>query len=160
MKDGANQKHMIDLLFPILLWTVLLICSIFTIVLGIHFYQKSTERISSTYEVRTVLSYVREKIHQADTEAAVSLGFLDDTESLILKQHSGNQIYNTYIYAYENALFELTTLDGVTLSPKDGTKILDVDGFTIVEESPGIFTFSCTDTAGHVVSTTVATICH
>lgn len=160
MKGISTQKHMIDLLFPIMLWAVLLICSIFTIVLGIHFYQESTERISSTYEVRTVLSYVREKIHQADAEHAVSLGFLGDTESLILKQYSGEQLYITYIYAYEDALFELTTIDGVTLSPKDGTKIFDVDDFTITEDASGVYTFSCTDADGHMISTTVSTVCH
>lgn len=160
MKGVSNQKHMIDLLFPIMLWAVLLICSIFTVILGIHFYQGSTERISSNYEIRTVLSYVREKIHQADTANAVSLGFLGETESLILEQYSGEQLYKTYIYAYDDALWELTTQDGITLSPKDGTKLFDVKNFRIAENAPGVYTCSCTDAAGRMVSTTVSTVCH
>ncbi len=160
MKKKFQQKHVIDLLFPIMLWAVLLICSIFTIILGIHFYQESTKRISSTYEIRTVLSYVREKIHQADSGQAVSVGFLGNTQSLILQQYSGEQSYTTYIYAYNDALWELTALGEAALSPEDGTKIFDIADFTITEKASGIYTFSCTDADGHTVSATVSTICH
>ena len=49
------MKHKLDLLFPMMLWSVLLICSVFTILIGIHFYENTNERISSNYETRTLL---------------------------------------------------------------------------------------------------------
>ena len=72
MKGVSNHKHMIDILFPIMLWAILLICSVFAMILGIHFYEKTTNRISSNYETRTALSYLREKIHQNDQCESIS----------------------------------------------------------------------------------------
>ena len=158
MKGISNKKHTIDLLFPILLWAVLLICPIFTVLLGIHFYEKTTDRITSNYETRTALSYLREKIHQNDESDAISIGTLGEVESLIIEQTYGDKLYKTYIYSYENALWELMAQDGLSVSPTDGTKILDVKGFSMEETAPGIFVFSCTNEIGQTVSTTVSTI--
>ena len=158
MKGVSSRKHMIDLLFPIMLWAVLLICSVFSIILGIHFYEKTTNRISSNYETRTALSYMKEKIHQNDLYNSVSIGSFDHCESLILEQESEGHLYKTYIYVYENALWEVTVQDGVSISAKDGTKILDVTDFSMSETTPGLFTFSCTNHLGRTVSTSVSTM--
>ena len=158
MKGVLGRKHMIDVLFPIMLWAVLLICSVFAMVLGIHFYEKTTNRISSTYETRTALSYLREKIHQNDQNQSISIGSFDETEALIFEQTYGDKLYKTYIYEYENALWELMLQDGVQASCKDGTKILDVREFSMKEISPGIFIFSCTNEAGKPSTITVTSI--
>ena len=158
MKGVSSRKHMIDLLFPIMLWAILLICSVFAMILGIHFYEKTTNRISSNYETRTALSYLREKIHQNDQCESISIGSLDDAQALVFEQTYGDTLYKTYIYEYENALWELMVQDGVQASLKDGTKILDVEDFSMEETSPGIFTFSCTNQAGNTVTATVTSV--
>ena len=158
MKGVSHRKHMIDVIFPIMLWAILLICSILAIILGIHFYEQTTARISSNYETRTALSYLREKIHQNDQYQSISIGSFDETEALVFEQVYGNSLYQTYIYEYENALWEITLQDGVLASCEDGTKILDVKDFSMEESAPGIFIFTCTNEAGKTVSITVASV--
>lgn len=158
MKGVSNRKHMIDILFPIMLWAILLICSVFAMILGIHFYEKTTNRISSNYETRTALSYLREKIHQNDQCESISISSFDGAEALVFEETYGDLLYRTYIYEYENALWELMVQDGVNASLKDGTKILDVDDFSMKETSSGIFTFSCTNQAGNTVTATVTSV--
>lgn len=153
------MKHKLDLLFPMMLWGVLLICSVFTILLGIHFYENTNERISSNYETRTALSYMREKIHQNDAAGAISIGNLDASDSLIIEQTYNDKTYYTYIYAYENALWELMVQDGIEVSPEDGTKIMDVSDFTMREIRPGVFHFSCKNATGKEVSATISSVC-
>ena len=152
------MKHKLDLLFPILLFGCLSICAVFTILIGIHFYEDTTERISSNYESRTALSYLREKIHQNDENGNISLGTLAGNDSLIIRHNYNENLYYTYIYVYENALWELIIQDGVEVSPKDGTKILDVSDFRMEESAAGRFHFSYTNADGHTVTSTVTAL--
>lgn len=154
------MKHKLDLIFPILLWGMLLICAVFTILVGIHFYENTTERISNNFDARTALSYLREKIHQNDEDGSISLGQFADQDSIIIQQTINETIYYTYIYAYENALWELTAQEGIDLSPSDGTKIIDVKDFHMEEISSGHFYFSCKNQDGYEISTKVSAISH
>lgn len=48
------------------------------------------------YESRTVLSYLTEKIHQNDN-GTVTIGSVDGTDSLIIRQDYDGEEYCTYI---------------------------------------------------------------
>lgn len=154
------MKHKLDLLFPFMLWGALLVCCVLTILMGIHFYENTNERISATYESRTALSYLREKIHQNDEHRNISLGTLNGNDSLIIQQSYNEKTYFTYIYVYEHALWELMAQDGISVSPEDGTKILEVQDLQMEEPEPGRFHFSYTDTDGHKITASVSTLSH
>lgn len=152
------MKHKLDLLFPMLLWGALLICCVFSILIGIRFYERTTDQISATYESRTALSYLREKIHQNDENGNISLGTLDGVDSLIIEQTYHDKIFFTYIYAYENALWELMVQDGIDVSPKDGTKILEVTDLKMKESAKGLFQFTYTNPDGRSITSTVSVL--
>ena len=152
------MKHKLDLLFPIMLWGSLLICCVFSILIGIRFYERTTDQISATYESRTALSYLREKIHQNDEYGNISLGTLDGVDSLIIEQTYHDKIFYTYIYAYENALWELMVQDGIDVSPKDGTKILEVTDLTMEESAKGLFQFTYTNPEGQIIRSSVSVL--
>lgn len=154
------MKHKLDLLFPILLFGCLSICAVFTILVGIHFYEDTSDRIASNYESRTALSYLREKIHQNDENGNISLGTFEGNDCLIIEQTYEDKFYYTYIYAYENALWELTVQDGIDVSPEDGTKILDVAGFYMEESETGRFHFTYTNADGRTITSTVSALTH
>ena len=114
MAESTARKHTIDILFPWALFGLLAICGLLVLILAADIYQDTTTMADENYESRTVLSYLTEKIHQNDN-GTVTIGSVDGTDSLIIRQDYDGEEYCTYIFeALENGLlhFSCTSEDG------------------------------------------------
>ncbi|MDD2978650.1 MAG: DUF4860 domain-containing protein [Hespellia sp.] len=156
MQSKNEKKHVIDFLFPIALLFVFAASSFVVILLAANVYSKTTAASQEHYETRTPLSYVAEKIRQADEGGGVAVGDFNGLDALILTQKYGGQKFITYIYAYEGELMELFIQDGVKASPASGTGIMEVEAFHVGETRPGIFQFSCTSAEGSTLTSYVS----
>lgn len=152
-----NKKHMIDFIFPVVLFFVFALCALAVLLLSAGIYQSTTEHSARAYNARTGLSYISEKIHQNDVNGGVRIGTLDGQEALILTQTHEDVEYSTYIYTYNNELKELFLKENATADPTAGTTILDVQDFQMEQLGPHLFQFSCTDGSGEENEITVAT---
>ena len=146
--EKLKKRHVIDLLFPIVLFLVLAASSLFLVILAANDYKKSVAWEESNYQSRTCLSYVTEKIRQSDENGGIEAGTFDGIPCLILRQTFGEQSYVTYLYSYEGKLCELFVQEGVLLQASDGQGIMDVNGFRITEQEEGVFRISCSDENG------------
>lgn len=140
-----RRKHMIDLLFPVALFFVFALSAVTLILLAAGIYRAATENSSLQYTSRTGLAYISEKIHQCDENGGIYLGTLDGCEALILEQQYGEDMYRTYIYAWEESLRELFIRDGVEAEAENGRTILEVRDFTVEQLTDRVFRFTCTD---------------
>lgn len=158
MKCHFNRKHVVDIIFPFAVFFVFAASSLLVILLAADIYRDTTAMADSNYESRTVLSYMREKIHQADENAGVSIGSFDGHDSVIIRQSYGQQNYQTYIYEDGGVLRELFLQEGVEASAADGRKIMEVHNLQLEQLEKGLFRISCTAREGEKLETVVAVV--
>ena len=85
MRFQPRKHHIIDILFPISLYFVFTVSALTVLLLATNVYRITTENSALNFNANTSLSYITEKIHQNDTEGAVSIGSFDGHQALILK---------------------------------------------------------------------------
>lgn len=111
-------------LFSMLLFFVFLFCSVFTVLIGSRVYENIRERDNDSFYRDTAVSYVVNKIRQADQSGGVTVGETDDgTIFLLLTSQVNGAVYETWIYTMDGVLRELFTPRGSGLSVEDGLEI-------------------------------------
>lgn len=137
MREKDN-KHIIDILFVLALFGIFVISAIFLISIGANIYSDTVKSMDNNFNSRTAVAYIIEKVHQSDENASVSVGDFDGCPSLIINSVSNDKEYTTYIYECEGSLRELTVRSNISLSPKAGQKILDIDSFSIEKRNDNL----------------------
>ena len=148
MRERTERKHVIDFLFPLALFFVLTATSVALVVLASGTYSRQVQDSEDSFASRTALSYVTEKIHQADEYGAVYAGTFDGQDAIVIRQTYSEQTYVTYLYEYDGYLRELFIQDGVDAKASDGRKILASDCFS--------FHLYCTNKDGSISDTYVS----
>ena len=142
MAESTARKHTIDILFPWALFGLLAICGLLVLILAADIYQDTTTMADENYESRTVLSYLTEKIHQNDN-GTVTIGSVDGTDSLIIRQDYDGEEYCTYIFEEDGMLKELFVRSGTAVSTADGKAVIPVEDFKMEALENGLLHFSC-----------------
>ena len=156
MRERTERKHVIDFLFPLALFFVLTATSVALVVLASGTYSRQVQDSEDSFASRTALSYVTEKIHQADEYGAVYAGAFDGQDAIVIRQTYSEQTYATYLYEYDGYLRELFIQDGVDAKASDGRKILASDSFSFEETKDGLFHLYCTNKDGSISDTYVS----
>ena len=138
-KEYTERKHVIDFLFPLALFFALAASSVALVVLASGSYSRQVHTSEDSYASCTALSYVTEKLHQADSSDAIDAGTFDGQDAILIRQEYSGQTYVTYLYAYDGYLRELFIKEGVAASAGDGREILATDGFSFEESRDGLF---------------------
>ena len=76
----TQKKHMIDILFPIILFFIFAISAIIVLLLAANVYRSTAKGLTTDYLTGTSLAYVSEKIHQNNEAGAISIGRTSDTQ--------------------------------------------------------------------------------
>ncbi len=148
MQTRRETHHLIDFLFPVALLFVFAFSAVAVILLATDVYRDTAAHSARTYTAETALAYLTEKVHQGDHEGQVEICEFDGCRALRIRQTYEDANYSTYIYAYQGALRELFTKDGVNVSVEDGQSILEISDLTFADLGEGLLSFSCTDTDG------------
>lgn len=156
MKRRNEKKHVIDFLFPLAVFFVLVASSVAIVVLASGFYSRQVKTSSASYSGRTALAYVTEKMHQNDENGAIADGTFDGENALVIRQRYDEKDYVTYLYAYDGYLRELFVRDGTEAKASDGRKILVTKDFEAKETSDGIFHLYCENEDGKKTDTFVS----
>ena len=156
MRERTERKHVIDFLFLLALFFVLTATSVALVVLASGTYSRQVQDSEDSFASRTALSYVTEKIHQADEYGAVYAGTFDGQDAIVIRQTYSEQPYVTYLYEYDGYLRELFIQDGVDAKASDGRKILASDCLSFDETQDGLFHLYCTNKDGSISDTYVS----
>ena len=131
MRERTERKHVIDFLFPLALFFVLTATSVALVVLASGTYSRQVQDSEDSFASRTALSYVTEKIHQADEYGAVYAGTFDGQDAIVIRQTYSEQTYVTYLYEYDGYLRELFSASEAQMTPADGEKVLEAQALTV-----------------------------
>ena len=128
MKDKQN-RHIVDILFVIALFSIFVLSAIFLISIGAGIYSKTMSNMDSNFTSRTAVAYIVEKVHQSDTEGLVTVDEFDGCRAIVITSYVNDREYKTYLYEYKGMLKELMVRSDVTLSASAGQDILAVRTF-------------------------------
>lgn len=125
-----------SLLFIILLFFSLTLCSLFTVLIGSQVYENINGRMEENFSGQTALSYISNKVKQTDIAGAVSIRTIDNTQVLVLEQTFDGRAYETMIYQMDGQIRELFSEKDANLGLEAGIAILPCSGleFTPVSD--------------------------
>lgn len=141
-ENNIPNQFSIQFVFVMLLFLIIVILSVTIILLGKNIYNSINEDRKNNYEVRVSLSYIANKIRQADKLNAVEIREADGQAAIVINESYDGSNYQTWIYYYDNCLYEILTDVGSEFNFSDGMKVLEVDSFEIDEIKDNLYKFS------------------
>lgn len=127
-KEKRNKGQSVQFLFTLLLFLILTICGIFTITFGAKVYKNIDTRMNENFTGTTALSYVSNKVRQADESDAISVLKLENTQVLKIQQVFNGINYFTLIYFKDGSIKELFISEDSQFTLEDGIAIMVGDG--------------------------------
>lgn len=152
MRLERKTRHVVDVLFAAALFGVFLISSVMVIAVGAGAYRNVAEQSEQDYTLRTSLSYVSQKLRQADQEGALSLGTVGGKDALMFSSEHEGVSYTTYIYEHNGSLCELFTKSDAPADPDYGTALLSLTSFETEVLNDSLCRISITDSSGRTSS--------
>lgn len=137
-----NQSY--QFIFILLLFFIIAIISLMVILLGKDIYSSINEDRISNYEKRVSLSYVANKIRQSDKENNIRIENLNGINAIVINEKYDEAVYETWIYHYDNAIYEMFTDEGVKFNLDDGMRIMEIDNFNIELINDNLYKFKAT----------------
>lgn len=123
-----RQKHSIDLLFSLSLFTVFVICSFLVLLLQTGSYKTIIEKGEKLESIHTPLAYLSSIIRSHDQSNQLQLQNIEGVTVLTAIDDDG---MITYIYQRDHSLMELQMVDDVQPDLAAGTALFPIKAFQV-----------------------------
>lgn len=133
-----------DALFVITLFLVFAVSVVMLTGTGARVYQNIVNSMTENYDSRTSFTYVINKIHQNDSEDAVSLGEYEGLDAVLISEEINNVSYCTYLYFYDGYMREIFTRYGSEFDPGLGTPLFALNDFQATAITDSLYRFDIT----------------
>lgn len=149
MKQTSDRKagfSELGSLFTLLLFLVFVLCALFTIMIGSRVYAGIQDKDSAIFYRDTSVSYIKNKVRQADRAGQLTVRDMDGTSVLCITDASlstEDTEYVTYIYAQDGWLKELFTSTDSGLTLADGIPVMECEKAQFSMEETETGTSSC-----------------
>lgn len=124
-QPSSSRSGSMAFLFSMLLFLVFILCSVFIILIGSRVYTNIRARNDAAFYSDTALSYISNKVRQADRSGFVNVEEIDGLSVLVLTSEYDGILYDTWIYTKDGSLRELFSEKGSGLTTDDGLPIMD-----------------------------------
>lgn len=138
----GKRSRLLEVVPNFLLFFLFACCMFFVLISGAKSYKNVTAVMEEQFSINTCISYVTAKVRHYDSEGAVMIGKIGDTDALLLKEMIDGEEYLTYLYCYDGSLMELFCSADMEVYPVEGQKIMELDSLELVVEDDLIH-FSC-----------------
>ncbi|MDF2616817.1 MAG: hypothetical protein K0Q47_1472 [Sedimentibacter sp.] len=137
-----SKQFSFQFIFIMLLFLIIVILSVMIIVLGKNIYVNINEDRDTNYEIRVSLSYISNKIRQSDKQGTVEIRNYEDRNAVVINETYDDENYETWIYFYDNAIYEMFTDENTSFQPEEGMRIVDCDGLEITKLNDNLYKFA------------------
>ncbi|MEE1029240.1 MAG: DUF4860 domain-containing protein [Agathobacter sp.] len=145
-----NPLKRVDTVFVFLLFSLFAFTAFVLIIIGVKQYENTAASMDHNYQVRTINSYLREKVRQNDILSDITTFEVDGTNVLSLSTEiEGNQYY-TLIYCYDGFLMEQLVSEDAVYSLSSGQKLIELDSIEIEVNPSGYLKAVYTASNGEV----------
>ncbi len=148
MKFKINKnEHTVDLIFTLALFCVFTASALIVTFIGANVYKQTINTMNDNFNVDTAVSYITTKLQQSDVKNGVSVASIGTTPAIMLsnKYDDSDVEFVTYIYCYQDNLYELFTKKDMPVTPDMGTKIIPVNSLNFEIQDNGNVKFKITD---------------
>ena len=149
----VGKKNFYSFLVVLVLFCVFAMVFLLLVSVGGGVYKKTVNRMDESYEIRTTLSYIANKVRSAESEN-VRVFSQDGQNILAINDMVGEEEYVTYIYFYDGLLKELYQKKGKPVAMDFGTEIVQTGSVDIVREKD-LLTISMKTSGGTSESMTI-----
>ena len=118
----------LDFIFILALLCVFAFGALMTAILGSNTYKGIKEDMDSNFEFRTPLSYIATKIRQNDRIDSIRIINKEGTDALVLETPDNGVTCETWIYEYQNSLYEVYLEKGTSFHLEDGLAMIPSHG--------------------------------
>ena len=120
-----KRSSMVEVIFIMILFTLFVGSAFFITLFEADSYQKFVEQNNVQNSNILPLSYLNMKLKQATNANSVQLIQDQDIDYIMITEEIADEEYYTYIYVYENQLYELFT-NSKTLDKNAGTSLMKI----------------------------------
>lgn len=114
----------LDFIFILALLCVFAFGALMAVILGSNTYKEIKDNMDSNYELRTPLSYISTKIRQHDDADSIQIITKEGTDALVLESLDAGVLCQTWIYEYNDSLYEVYLDKGTEFNLEDGIAIV------------------------------------
>jgi len=155
MTKERNGKFNVDGVLALVLLGVFAVCVLLVLMQGARSYERLTLRGQDSYNERTAAQYVVTRIRQADVHGAVSLGEIDNIQTLELRETINGETYVTRVYCCDGYIRELFSAEKYTFEPDAGQYILPAQKLVFMLEN-GLLTANIVQENGESVQVSIS----
>lgn len=137
-----SKQFSFQFVFIMLLYLIIVILSVMIIVLGKNIYVNINDDRDNNYEIRVSLSYIANKVRQSDKQGAVEIRDYEGSNAIIINESYDEENYETWIYFYDNAIYEMFTDENSSFQPEEGMRIVDCDKLEITKLNDNLYKFA------------------
>lgn len=148
-----RRRHVTDTLFVLALLGAFAVTGLAAAVLGANAYSGIAAGMERNDALRASLSYLTEKIRHNDAAGGVSVRDLDGHGALVLTETVEGAAYETWVYAREGRLMEVTVIAGEAASPGSGQAVLELAEVSFTVEKNGLILIAAADARGNWAET-------
>lgn len=146
MNNKNNNQHMVDILFVLTLFFVFALSALTLVILGANVYKTTVDHMGQNSSDRTTYAYIAQKLRQCDdNEHIVTVGNFGDSDAFIITSEVNDTLYNTYLYKYDNHLYELLSRSDLDMEPSDGSAIMELNRFDIDQIDNTLYKLTLSD---------------
>jgi len=137
-----SNRISIQFVFIMILFLIIVVLSVMIINLGKEIYVKINADRTNNFETRVSLSYITNKIRQADKENTILVKELNGNSAIVIKETYDGLNYENWIYYNDNNICEIFIDEGLKFNLSDGMKITKIDNFNVTKIKDNLYELS------------------
>lgn len=115
-------------LLALLVFGLFALCLLLVLLTGARVYKNLVTLGQDSHRGTTQVQYLSTRVRQGQDIQVSQFG---GCTALMLTEELDGECYVTYVYCYEGWLRELFCLEGASLTPEDGEKVLEADSLEL-----------------------------
>ena len=140
-----SRKYNIDTVFMLILFAIFVMCVLSMSVIAVNIYSRGSVLASENYNVRTSVLYVAEKARQHNLSGNIRIDNALGSDALVLSETINDKEYETWIYAIDGNLSEVTVPVGTEIIPYIGQAIMPLESMGLKLDSKSVLTIEVID---------------
>ncbi len=148
-----TKGNIANILFVLVMFSVYTICALFLSVIGANVYENNATDSEESYNNRTSILYLTEKIRQNDNSDGISVREYNGTQILVLHKTYDEDKYESLIYVEDGFLCETLVPEGFELIRGLGQKIMPITSIGFDMSTSQLLELDVVDASGTAHST-------
>jgi hypothetical protein len=141
-----------------MLYLIFISIALLMLLMGTQIYGIINNKINDNYDLRSTLAYITTKAHQEDTEYALTTKSDLAFPALVFTDYIDGATYETVIYHYNKAVYEVVIERGTHFEPEEGNIIINNINYFSYSFIDNILIVAVTNTHGQSARTAISII--